>query len=87
MTLPANLAKPFVLCFNESAPHFQTLHNAMSQQSSRLPLLFFEEHRFFQIRVTVDLNGRVGNMADGVLSRPDFVHLMFGNGNEQITPT
>ena len=85
MTLPANLAKPFVLCFNESAPNFQTLHNAMSQQSSRLPMLFFEAHRFFQIRVTVDLNGRVGNMVDGVLSRPDFLHLMFGNGNEQIS--
>ena len=85
MTLPANLAKPFVLCFNESAPNFQTLHIAMSQLSSPLPLLFFEAHRFFQIRVTVDLNGRVGNMVDGVLARPDFLHLMFGNGNEQIT--
>ena len=85
MTLPSNLAKPFVLCFNESAPHFESLHCAMLQQSSRLPFLSFDTHHFFQIRVTVALNGRVQNMVDGVLSRPDFIHLMFGNGNEQIS--
>jgi hypothetical protein len=85
LLLQPNVSRRLVLLFNKNVDMFDRLYNLHELSDTPLPMASFgSEHNFFQINVVVTHNPRVGALRDGLLDQNTFIHLLLGNGNEQI---